>query len=46
MKGSRPEQAILTKDNDLTKTKETNVTINAMVDGLNDHDIELSLIHI
>jgi predicted ester cyclase len=40
MKGSRPEQAILTKDNDLTKTKETNVTINAMVDGLNDHDIE------
>jgi predicted ester cyclase len=40
MKGSRPEQAILTKDNDLTKTKETNATINAMVDGLNDHDIE------
>jgi predicted ester cyclase len=41
MKGSRPEQAILTKDNDLTKTKETNATINAMVDGLNDHDIEI-----
>ncbi len=40
MKGSRPEQAILTKDNDLTKTKETNATINAMVDGLNDHDID------
>jgi predicted ester cyclase len=40
MKGSRPEQAILTKDNDLTKTKETNATVNAMVDGLNDHDIE------
>ena len=40
MKGSRTEQAILTKDNDLTKTKETNATINAMVDGLNDHDIE------
>ena len=40
MKGSRTEQAILTKDKDLTKTKETNATINAMVDGLNDHDIE------
>jgi predicted ester cyclase len=40
MKGSRAELAILTRDNDLTKTKETNATVNAMVDGLNDHDIE------
>lgn len=40
MKGSRPEQAILTKDNDLSKTQETLDTIDAMVDGLNDHDID------
>ncbi|MDB1125049.1 ester cyclase [Vibrio algarum] len=36
----RPEQAILTKDNDLSKTEETLQVIDAMVDGLNDHDIE------
>ena len=40
MKGSRPEQAILTKDNDLSKTDETIRVINSMVDGLNDHDID------
>ncbi|MBT8142446.1 MAG: SnoaL-like domain-containing protein [Gammaproteobacteria bacterium] len=40
MKGSRPEQAVLTKNNDLGKTEETIKTIDAMVDGLNDHDIE------
>jgi len=40
MKGSRPEQAILTKNNDLSKTEETLNTIDAMVDGLNDHDID------
>lgn len=40
MKGSRPEQGTLTKDNDLSKTRETLDTINAMVDGLNDHDID------
>ena len=40
MKGSRPEQGILTKDNDLSKTQETIDTIDAMVDGLNDHDID------
>ena len=40
MKGSRPEQAVLTKDNDLSKTEETMSVINAMVDGLNDHDID------
>lgn len=37
---NRPEQAILTKDNDLTKTDETLDVIDSMVDGLNDHDIE------
>ncbi|MCP3701921.1 MAG: nuclear transport factor 2 family protein, partial [Alteromonas sp.] len=40
MKGSRPEQGILTKDNDLSKTQKTIDTIDAMVDGLNDHDID------
>ena len=40
MKGSRPEQAELTKDNRLHKTEETLATIDAMVDGLNDHDID------
>jgi predicted ester cyclase len=40
MKGSRPEQAELTKDNPLHKTEETLGTIDAMVDGLNDHDID------
>lgn len=37
---NRPEQAILTKDNDLSKTDETLQVIDSMVDGLNDHDIE------
>ena len=40
MKGSRPVQAALTQDNDLSKTQETEATIDAMVDGLNDHDID------
>ncbi len=40
MKGSRPLQAELTADNDLSKTDETLATVDAMVDGLNDHDIE------
>lgn len=40
MKGSRPEQGVLTKDNDLSKTQETIDTIDAMVNGLNDHDID------
>ena len=40
MKGSRPEQTELTKDNQLHKTEETLATIDAMVDGLNDHDID------
>jgi predicted ester cyclase len=40
MKGARPEQACLTSNNDLSKTQETLATIDAMVDGLNDHDID------
>ena len=37
MKGSRPEQAILTNSTDITKTNETRKVIESMVDGLNDH---------
>ena len=37
---SRPEQAILSKDTDLSKTEETKATIERMVDGLNDHRID------
>ncbi len=40
MKGARPEQALLTRDNDLGKTDETLAVIDAMVEGLNDHDID------
>jgi predicted ester cyclase len=40
MKGSRPEQALLTGNNDLSKTAATAATIESMVDGLNDHDID------
>ncbi len=40
MKGTRPDQAALTKENDLSKSDETLATIDAMVDGLNDHDID------
>ena len=40
MKGSRPEQATLTKNNKLNKSAETLATIDAMVAGLNDHDID------
>ena len=40
MKGSRPNQAELTKNNDLSKTKKTQEVIERMVDGLNDHRIE------
>ena len=39
MKGMRPEQAVLTKDTDLSKTDETKAVIEGMVDGLNDHRI-------
>ena len=40
MKGSRPEQAALTRDNDLSKTDETRRVIEDMVDALNDHVID------
>ncbi|MEM7295254.1 MAG: ester cyclase [Pseudomonadota bacterium] len=39
MQGSRPEQAELSRDTDLTKTAETRQVIEGMVDGLNDHRI-------
>lgn len=40
MKGSRPEQGRLTKNNDLSKTEETRRVVTSMVDGLNDHEID------
>jgi len=40
MKGSRPAQAFLTRDNDLSKTEETRSVVERMVDGLNDHAID------
>ena len=39
MRGSRPQQAELTKDTDLSKTNDTRLVIESMVDGLNDHKI-------
>ena len=39
MAGARPEQAILTRDTDMTKTAATRSVIENMVDGLNDHRI-------
>lgn len=39
MKGSRPEQAALTRDTDMTKTEATRRTLEGMVDGLSDHRI-------
>jgi predicted ester cyclase len=39
MAGERPEQAVLTRDTDLSKTDETRAVIERMVDGLNDHRI-------
>lgn len=40
MAGARPEQAVLTRDTDLSKTAATRRVIEAMVDGLNDHRID------
>ena len=40
MKGSRPEQAVLTRDTDMSKTADTKAVIEGMVDGLNDHTID------
>lgn len=39
MKGSRPPQGELTKNNDPTKREDTRRVIEGMVDGLNDHRI-------
>jgi len=40
MQGTRPEQAVLTKDTDMSKTEQTRAVIENMVDGLNDHRID------
>ena len=39
MAGARPEQAILSKDTNMSKTDATRAVIEGMVDGLNDHRI-------
>ena len=39
MIGPRPEQAVLTRDTNMSKTEETRAVIEGMVDGLNDHRI-------
>ena len=39
MAGARPEQAVLSRDTDMSKTDETRRVIEGMVDGLNDHRI-------
>ena len=39
MAGVRPEQAVLTRDNDKSRTEETRRVVENMVDGLNDHMI-------
>ena len=39
MKGSRPQQALLSRNTDLSKTNETKEVIENMVNGLNDHRI-------
>ena len=40
IKGSRPEQAVLSRDTDMAKTDATRHVIEGMVDGLNDHQID------
>lgn len=40
MKGSRPEQATLSRNTDMSKTDATRAVIEGMVDGLNDHRID------
>ena len=40
MQGIRPTQATLTHNTDLSKTEETRLVIEAMVDALNDHRID------
>ena len=40
MKGSRPEQAALSRGTDMSRTAQTRAVIEGMVDGLNDHRID------
>ena len=40
MSGARPEQAVLSRDTDLSRTADTQAVIEGMVDGLNDHRID------
>jgi predicted ester cyclase len=40
MAGTRPEQALLSRDTDMTRTDDTRRVIEGMVDGLNDHRID------
>ncbi len=40
MTRSRPEQAVLSRDTDMTRTEDTRHVIETMVDGLNDHRID------
>jgi hypothetical protein len=40
MSGARPEQAVLSRDTDMSRTAETRAVIEGMVDGLNDHRID------
>ena len=40
MKGSRPEQAVLSRDTDMSKTAETRAVIEGMADAINDHRID------
>ena len=40
MTGVRPEQAVLSRDTNLSQTDETRCVIEGMVDGLNDHRID------
>ena len=40
MSGARPEQAILTRHADLSRTDATRRVIESMIDGLNDHRID------
>jgi predicted ester cyclase len=39
-RGARPEQAALTRDNDLARTADTRRVVESMVDALNDHEID------
>ena len=39
-RGARPEQAVLSRNTDMSRTDETRRVIEGMVDGLNDHRID------